>query len=214
MRIARNADKRRNTDMTTTTPGGRITPLDLQRLRARRPDVRLLDVRTAAEFRRSRIEGAYNLPLDQLAAHAAELAAVTAPVVLVCRSGARARAADGVLRSAGMRHALVLEGGMLAWRAAGLPAQSTAFSTLELIRRAAGALGVVAGAFVARDNPVLAIVLLFVGLRLAMGQPVLPCAAAGTCAVPGAEPRAVVGAFVAGTPIGVAEEQGLRRVPG
>jgi hypothetical protein len=36
-------------------------------------DVRVLDVRTPAEFESAHIPGAYNVPLDTLAEHAAEL---------------------------------------------------------------------------------------------------------------------------------------------
>ena len=53
--------------------------------------VKLLDVRTPAEFESAHIRGAYNVPLDRLGEHREELRRhVADPVVLVCRSGQRA----------------------------------------------------------------------------------------------------------------------------
>jgi rhodanese-related sulfurtransferase len=99
-----------------------LTPADLPRLRAEWPETRLLDVRTPGEFEAEHIEGAYNVPLDTLAEHGAELrAGITGPVVLVCRSGQRARKAEAALQAAGMDNLYVLDGGMSAWTATGQP---------------------------------------------------------------------------------------------
>ena len=87
---------------------------------------------------------------------------------------------------------------MLAWRDAGLPVRSMPLPISGLLRRAVGVLGVIAGAVAARDNPVLAMVLVFFGLRLGMGQPLLPCAVAGSCAPTGSDERSRVDALVAG----------------
>lgn len=87
----------------------------------------LLDVRTAQEFagELGHVQGALNLPLDQLGRRldeaGADIAAhVDAPVVVVCRSGSRAHAAARMLRRRGLRDVKVMAGGMIAWRAAGL----------------------------------------------------------------------------------------------
>src|SRR5690554_1215955 len=81
--------------------------------------IRLLDVRTPAEFETVHIPGAYNVPLDALAEYREELHRhVAAPVVLVCRSGQRARRAEQALREIGMDNLHVLDGGMGAWEAA------------------------------------------------------------------------------------------------
>jgi len=80
----------------------------------------IIDVRTAAEFETVHIPGSYNVPLDALPEHRAELRdALRAPAVLVCRSGARARQAEGVLRAASLQQVHVLDGGITAWEAAG-----------------------------------------------------------------------------------------------
>lgn len=98
-----------------------VTPDELVQLRAERPDVRLVDVRTPAEFRAQRIDGSENVPLNVVAQHAADLGSRSGPVVIVCRSGARAEVADEMLRAAGVPNVQVLDGGVLAWDGAGLP---------------------------------------------------------------------------------------------
>ena len=79
-------------------------------------------MRTPAEYETAHIRGAYNVPLDRLAEHGAEIrASVTEPVVLVCQSGQRARKAESALRAAGMPNLHVLDGGVAAWSGAGNP---------------------------------------------------------------------------------------------
>lgn len=79
-------------------------------------DVRVLDVRSPAEFDGVHIPGAYNVPLDTLGEHAEDIQRhVDEPVVLVCRSGMRASQAEQRLAGAGMGNVKVLEGGMMAW---------------------------------------------------------------------------------------------------
>jgi glyoxylase-like metal-dependent hydrolase (beta-lactamase superfamily II)/rhodanese-related sulfurtransferase len=96
-----------------------IAPRELQALRAQSPAPLLLDVRTTLEFESARIEGALNLPLDQLEARVDEIPE-GAEVVVVCRTGVRATIAAETLTRAG-RRARVLEGGVNAWRRAKLP---------------------------------------------------------------------------------------------
>ena len=98
-----------------------LTPVRLAALLRERPDTRLLDVRTPGEFEAEHIAGAYNVPLDTLGEHGAAIRAVAEPVVLICRSGQRARRAEHALRGAGMANLHVLDGGMMAWTTAGLP---------------------------------------------------------------------------------------------
>lgn len=104
--------------MTVTTT---ISAQDLhERLRAGH-DLRVLDVRTPAEFETAHIAGAYNVPLDLLREHRSEIAAhLDEDVILVCRSGARATQADEALRAAGLSNVHILDGGITAWSANGL----------------------------------------------------------------------------------------------
>jgi rhodanese-related sulfurtransferase len=96
-----------------------ITVSQFRKLLAEQGGVRVLDVRTGGEFEAVHIEGSYNVPLDTLSEHAADLADIAHPVVLVCRSGGRATQAHGTLTTAGKQHLHVLEGGMDAWQASG-----------------------------------------------------------------------------------------------
>ena len=83
---------------------------------------RLLDVRTPAEFETSHIPGSYNVPLDLLKEHRAELRNhLDEDVVLVCRSGARATQAEQTLAGVGLPNLKVLNGGIMAWQAANAP---------------------------------------------------------------------------------------------
>ncbi|MGW0432561.1 rhodanese-like domain-containing protein [Micromonospora sp. NPDC003197] len=83
---------------------------------------RILDVRTPAEFETAHIPGAYNVPLDLLREHRAELLAhLDEDVVLVCRSGARAAQAEQTLAQAGLTNLRVLGGGMMSWQASQAP---------------------------------------------------------------------------------------------
>lgn len=86
------------------------------------PNVLMLDVRTPAEFETAHIEGAVNVPLDELDRHIPRLAAQT-PVhtVLICQSGGRARTAQGRMTAEGLPQPTVLIGGMNAWIMAGGP---------------------------------------------------------------------------------------------
>ncbi|SCF03441.1 Rhodanese-related sulfurtransferase [Micromonospora coriariae] len=83
---------------------------------------RVLDVRTPAEFETAHIPGSYNVPLDMLKEHRAELRNhLDEDVVLVCRSGARATQAEQALAQTGLPNLKVLDGGILAWQAANAP---------------------------------------------------------------------------------------------
>lgn len=142
---------------------------ELTRLRAERPEVRLLDVRTPGEFEAEHIAGAYNVPLDTLDEHGAEIRArVADPVVLVCRSGQRARKAEEALRAAGMTNLYLLDGGMGSWVAAGLPVRRGAprMSLERQVRIAAGGLAAAGGFLALFLNPLFAIIPAFIGSGL------------------------------------------------
>jgi rhodanese-related sulfurtransferase len=106
------------------------TPIEARRLSAQTLQERLssedaprvLDVRTPAEFETAHIPGSYNVPLDNLREHRAELRAhLDDDVVLVCRTGGRAEQAEKALAEVGLPGLRVLEGGMVAWESNGAP---------------------------------------------------------------------------------------------
>ncbi len=84
--------------------------------------MRILDVRTPAEFETSHIRGSYNVPLDVLDEHHSQVVRRLDDdhdVVLVCRSGQRATKAAGVLQNAGPAGGRVLEKGISDWEERG-----------------------------------------------------------------------------------------------
>jgi len=91
-------------------------------LLADNPDTLVVDVRTPAEFETAHIDGAINLPLDQVDAHLNRIVAdAGGRILLICQSGKRANQACAKLAGAGLDGATVLDGGMNAWIAAGAP---------------------------------------------------------------------------------------------
>ncbi len=62
----------------------------------------IIDVRTPGEFNSGSVKGAKNIPVDQIKSKTAELQKKGKPVILVCRSGARAGMAKNILKAAGI----------------------------------------------------------------------------------------------------------------
>lgn len=91
------------------------------RLREPEPPL-LLDVRSEGEWRRGHIAGAQHVPITEIEARAQALPGPRSrPVVAICYSAHRSIVAVRVLARAGFTAAQQLQGGMSAWRAAGLP---------------------------------------------------------------------------------------------
>lgn len=105
----------------------RTVPASLEASQTRRlveenPRTRLIDVRTPGEFAAAHIPGSYNVPLDLLREHRAELTSKhNDPIVLVCASGGRADQARSMLESAGLDQLSVLKGGVTSWEQNGGP---------------------------------------------------------------------------------------------
>ncbi len=98
-----------------------ITPQVLEEHSAQ---AQIVDVREPAEFTGplGHIEGAILIPLGELQSRVEELAREI-PVVTVCRAGSRSAQAYNILRQAGFAQIANLAGGMLRWRAEGLPVE-------------------------------------------------------------------------------------------
>lgn len=96
----------------------------------------LIDIREADEHARERIPGAHHLALSRL--DEADLAVHQGkPVIFHCRSGARTLSNAGRLagRLGGDCDAYVVEGGLDAWRKAGLPVATDRRAPIELQRQ-------------------------------------------------------------------------------
>src|SRR5687767_9573251 len=146
-----------------------LAPADLAQLIAAHPQIRLVDVRTPGEYETAHIRGAYNVPLDTLAEHGAEIRAnVAEPVVLLCQSGQRARKAETALRDAGMPNLHVLDGGMNGWLATGQPVVrgATRISLERQVRIAAGAIVAIGALLALLVHPLFAIIPTAIGAGL------------------------------------------------
>ncbi len=113
----------------------------------------LVDIRAADEHARERIAQARHVPMDRLHGGASSFDGASA-VIFHCRSGNRTQLNASALRACVPCDAYVMEGGLDAWKKAGLPVVADASQPLELQRQvqlAAGALivlGAVLGATV------------------------------------------------------------------
>ncbi|MBN1341554.1 MAG: rhodanese-like domain-containing protein [Phycisphaerae bacterium] len=90
-------------------------------------DFVILDVRTPAEFAAERIEGAVNIDVEtdtQVFTSEVSKLDPTRKYLIYCRSGRRSCIAGGIMESLGFTDLSHLEGGINAWKAAGLPADN------------------------------------------------------------------------------------------
>ncbi len=104
--------------------GAGITPTEAVRLINREKAV-VIDVREPGEYAVSHIAGSRNVPIGRLEVAPELPKNKTLPVILVCASGKRASAAAKALVVKGHARAVVLGGGIDAWKAANLPIEST-----------------------------------------------------------------------------------------
>jgi rhodanese-related sulfurtransferase len=73
---------------------------------------KFIDVRSSSEYTSGHVNGAINIPLDQLAARANEIEGLgTAPVIFYCRSGNRSGMAVSLLQQRGIKN--IYNGGSL-----------------------------------------------------------------------------------------------------
>ena len=87
--------------------GSTITPL-------------VIDVREPSEYRKGHVPNARLVPLSQIP-HEGQTLPTNRPIVLICRIGRRSRLAGGILKDMGYSDIYNLQGGTLAWEAAGYP---------------------------------------------------------------------------------------------
>lgn len=97
-------------------------------------DCQLLDVREPVEYAESHITGAKLLPLGQIESRSAEIDRARA-ILVMCQAGKRGAAAADKLHALGFDEVRNLEGGLLAWKAAGLPCAAGAKTVIPLMRQ-------------------------------------------------------------------------------
>jgi rhodanese-related sulfurtransferase len=156
----------------------------------------LIDIRNPDEFAREHITGARLVPLPALDTHDfdRERAAGVA-VIFQCQSGRRTEANAARLVGAGFKETFVIDGGLNAWRGAGLPLHVDRKQPIDLQRQvqiAAGSLVLAGVALAAVVSPWFILLSGFVGGGLVFAG------ASGSCAMaqllmlmPWNKPRAV-----------------------
>ncbi len=80
----------------------------------------VIDVREPYEYEAGHVDGALLMPLAQTVQLAGDLPK-DQPVYVICRSGNRSLSASQALVDAGFQDVRNVDGGMIAWQAAGLP---------------------------------------------------------------------------------------------
>ena len=135
-----------------------ISPQQLADLLKDNTAIRLVDVRTPAEFGEVHVNIATNIPLDRLApATVGNHVPGEGPLYFICKSGGRSGKACEKMLAAGHTDVISIDGGTTACEAAGLPVirGKKAMSLERQVRIAAGALvfgGVMLAAFGGTDT--------------------------------------------------------------
>jgi rhodanese-related sulfurtransferase len=107
--------------------------------------LRLLDVRSPAEYAHIHATGAHLIPLEEIgpASITGPMLDATDPLYVLCHAGARASIACDKLASLGVKEVCRVDGGTVAWEKASLPVTRGDSQTLSLerqVRIAAGTL--------------------------------------------------------------------------
>lgn len=148
----------------------KINPTDAKRLLDR--GAILVDIREADERAREKLAGAHHLPLSKL--DEAELALHEGkPVIFHCRSGARTQSHAPRLagKVGGDCEAFIIDGGLEAWKKAGLPVVTDRRQPIEVQRQVqigAGSLAFVGTMLGLFASPWFFVVPAFVGAGLVM----------------------------------------------
>ena len=115
----------------------------------------LVDVREPVEHAEEHISGATLIPLSKLGQRSHEIDS-SKPLVLMCRGGKRGGEALNKLQALGISGGRNLEGGILAWKAAGLPVvtgEKRVFPLMQQVQLTIG-IGVLTGVILSKTvNP-------------------------------------------------------------
>ena len=99
--------------------GPSLTTLQATQLMNGKPS-QVIDLRTAEDYAKGSLPNARNIPFEALSGRINELKK-DKTVLLVCGNGQSAGKAAAQLRAAGFADVFTLNGGLAAWREAGLP---------------------------------------------------------------------------------------------
>jgi rhodanese-related sulfurtransferase len=99
---------------------GDVTVQEARRLIEDKPDLVLLDVRTASEYEEGHIEGAVNIPVQELSVRFDELSPED-ELLIYCRTGNRSAQAVDILLDLGFTKIYHMDEGIKGWTEAGYP---------------------------------------------------------------------------------------------
>lgn len=98
-----------------------IAVAEIERLLKEDQGVTLIDARTDEEYAEAHVPGAVNIPIDALPGYAEGRGEGTAGIIAtMCGSTGRGEKAAAILASHGVANVQVMEGGLKAWKEAGL----------------------------------------------------------------------------------------------
>jgi rhodanese-related sulfurtransferase len=146
-----------------------VTASELDRL-IRQGGCCLVDVRQPVEFAEEHLSAARSIPLGELTERAEEVGR-NQPVIVMCLGGKRSEEARARLAEMGYPDVKSLEGGLLAWKAAGFPVERSQRKCLPLMQQVQLmiGLGTFVGALLAiLANPWFAVIPAFFGAGLIM----------------------------------------------
>lgn len=99
---------------------GDVTIQEARRLIEDKSDLVILDVRTASEYEDGHIEGAVNIPVQELSSHLDELSDED-ELLVYCRTGNRSAQAVDILQDVGFTKIYHMNAGITGWIEAGYP---------------------------------------------------------------------------------------------
>ena len=99
---------------------GDVTVQEARRLIEDKPGMVLLDVRTASEYEEGHIEGAVNIPVQELSVRFDELSPED-ELLVYCRTGNRSAQAVDILLDVGFTKIYHMDEGITGWTEAGYP---------------------------------------------------------------------------------------------
>jgi len=129
--------------------------------------VQRIDVRSASEFAAGHIPSAINIPMEEVGSRLNDISP-SMPLVLICKSGARAGIVASFLRQC-RADVSVLEGGTTAWAKEGLPmvvSAKTRWSLERQVRLIAGLIVAVGAVLAVTVNPNWVYLSGFIGIGL------------------------------------------------
>ena len=105
-----------------TNKGLLVSPASAIRLINNNDDTLIIDIRSAADYKKGHIKGAKNVQLSEFASSIESYSAYKdKPVLVYCNSGNTTKRAVKLLKSAGYEQINDLDGGIIAWKDANMP---------------------------------------------------------------------------------------------